>query len=133
MGLASCQEVCFVDVFVHWLFAKKPLLAFIDVDKLLKGRAPDYTNDVLARGSRYKHIFSNSLWLSIGVEELRALMAKHAAAVREQHQLSQISDGTELHAPLDEFELITLATQLRLPVAFAITPVRSLRCYSEAI
>lgn len=43
------------------------------VDKILKARLPDYTNDVLAKGHRYKHIVTSRLELAIDVEDLRVL------------------------------------------------------------
>lgn len=59
-------------------------------------------------------------------------MVDLAAAVWERLRLSQIFDGTALHARLDEFGFIPSATQFRLPVFFAISPVCTLRYVSEA-
>lgn len=60
-------------------------------------------------------------------------MVECGAAACEQHQKSQISGGTALHALIYEIGLISTAAQIRLPAAFAITFVRTLRYLSEAI
>lgn len=117
-----------MDVFACWLFASQASTApvIIDIDELREARVPDYTNEILARVYRYKHINANQRSFVIGVKAFQVLMVERADASWKQLQLSPIFDGIALHALLDEFASILSVAQFPLPAAFAISPVRTL-------
>lgn len=55
----------------------------MDVEELWGVRVPDYTDKVLVRCHRYKHIIASRLWFVIGVEDLRVMITECAAAACE--------------------------------------------------
>lgn len=60
-------------------------------------------------------------------------MVECAVATWERLRLSQFSDKTARHAPLDEFGSIRSVPKFRLFAAFSIPPVRALRYIFGAV
>lgn len=79
------------------------------VEKLWDARVTDYTYDVLARDHRYNHRIANRLRINNGVEDVWVLIVERTIAAWNQLGLSQISNGTVNHAPLDDFVYIPLS------------------------
>lgn len=104
----------------------------MDIEDLWISSVPDYTNDALARNHWHRHIDGSHLELAIGVVDLLCLMVKRATAALEQPEMSRASNEKALHVRLDEFGSVPSAAQFQLLNAFAISPVRSLRCISGA-
>lgn len=73
-GLAKCLDVCFIDVLAPSLFATQTLTAHpasMYVDELGEVKVPEYTDEVLLRGHRYRHFIAIRLRLAIGIEDAR--------------------------------------------------------------
>lgn len=73
------------------------------------------------------------LELIIGIEGLCVLIVARAVAVWEQLFLSQISEGTALHVPLNKIGSISPAANSLLSAVIANSRLRSLRIFSWTI
>lgn len=60
-------------------------------------------------------------------------MQEKKAAVWEQLQISQISSGATLHAPLHILGAILHAARFRLPFAFANSPIGIILYFAEVV
>lgn len=71
--------------------------------------------------------------LAIGAENMRVLMRDKRTATWDQLRICQISSGTALCAPFEEFDAIPQSAQFLLLSAFAISSNRTLLYLAEAV
>lgn len=102
-GVVSSFEARYVDILAQIMLAREnfgEILAFTEVVYLWVARVSTYDNDVFVCNLCYGQVVASSLGFASGAKDMRVLMWEGTTAVWEQLQISRITSGAVLHAPL---------------------------------